>query len=240
MSFQSIIHGRILSLNYEKDKKFIESIDYHETWPPVISEMFNIQKEEHYNYYVISFAMSYKEVETDWTTWLIKFEHILKNLDFDTAKVQLESDLYPSFNFFWKNKKWASPNFDNPEYVKKMELSESDNWFYGYGLRSIWGHLEDSDLSKKREVMFDFLHPFKIDKELVEYFNEYKASASPKGKLPPFYKSYPDTPHTNINFIPLITKLLLEGKIILTNDEEDPYPFRKCYKLEEGFVLEGD
>jgi hypothetical protein len=35
---------------------------------------------------------------------MIKFENVLRNIEFDTAKIQMETEYYGTYNFFWKSK----------------------------------------------------------------------------------------------------------------------------------------
>ena len=97
MSFISIVHGRIISgISLKENRDFIGSLDKNQTFPWIMPEMFGFQDLEspyYFNQPVITFGATYKQVEDDWSSWLIRFEHILENLDFDTAKIQLETEI---------------------------------------------------------------------------------------------------------------------------------------------------
>ncbi|MCD0472583.1 hypothetical protein [Flavobacterium sp. JAS] len=85
---------------------------------------------------------------------IIKFEDILRQLDFETAKIQLETEIMGTYNFFWKSKKSAKDSFEDND-----KLIEVDEWFFGFGNRSRWGTLETDLLEEDIFSLEDFKYP---------------------------------------------------------------------------------
>ena len=84
--------------------------------------MFSLGATESPYYYenpIISFGASYKEVEHEWEFFILKFENILRNIEFETAKTQLETEILGTYNFFWKSKTGTDT------YEKKEKLIET-------------------------------------------------------------------------------------------------------------------
>lgn len=169
MGTQSIVHARItLKDNFSRARDFIESLGNDETFPFMRSDMFNIGPTERPYYYyhpVVIFGATYKAVEYDWKAFIIKFEHILRNLEFGTAKVQLETAFLGTYNFFWKKK-------DGKDKMREDEsLIETDEWFFGYGNRSCWGTLDEVLSERKIFTFQNFQYPIKFDEEMKFQFN---------------------------------------------------------------------
>lgn len=169
MGVQTIIHGRIsLKGNFEKSRQFIKSLCNDEKYPWIRTEMFSLGSSERPYFYdepIIGFASSYKGLEDDWTSFIIKFENVLNNIEFDTAKIQMETEFYGTYNFFWKSK----TNTD--KFEEKEKLIETNKWYFGYGYRCRWGLL-DEELKEKHVFSIDFDYPIKFDIKTVNEFNE--------------------------------------------------------------------
>lgn len=107
MGFQTIVHGRItLKGDYAKSRQYIKGLNDKE-YPWLRAELFSTGATESPYYYeqpVIAFAADYKEVEYDWNDFTLKFEHLLRNIEFDSARIQMETEIYGTYNFFWKSK----------------------------------------------------------------------------------------------------------------------------------------
>ena len=157
MGTQSIVYGRILlaadklnSINkYSKTIKYIKTLKKDNSYPFIRTEMFSLGAKERPFFYdnsIITFGATYKSVEYYWTDFIQKFENILRNIEFDTARIKLETEFLGSYDFFWK-KKIEGTSFD-----KKEKLIETDEWFFGYGDRCRWGHLNKKD----DNPVFDF------------------------------------------------------------------------------------
>jgi hypothetical protein len=156
MGAQTIIHGRIvLKGDFDKSKKFIKSLNNDEKYPWIRSEMFSLGASNRPYYYdapIVAFAADYKELEYDWMAFVIKFENVLRNIDFSTVKIQMETEFAGTYNFFWKSKS------QNDKFDEKEKLIETDEWYFGYGYRNMWGALNE-DLKEKDIFNIDFEYP---------------------------------------------------------------------------------
>lgn len=169
MGVQTIVHGRIsLKGDFEKSREFIRSLSNDDKYPWIRTEMFSLGAKERPYFYdesIIGFASSYKALEYDWTSFIIKFENILSNIEFDTAKIQMETEFYGTYNFFWKSKT-KQDNFEDKE-----KLIETNGWYFGYGYRCRWGLL-DEELKDEHIFSMDFDYPVKFDLITLNEFNE--------------------------------------------------------------------
>ena len=84
------------------------------------------------------------------------YESILKQLHFDTAKIQLETEILGTYNFFWKSKRNSTvkENFD-----EKDKMIETELWFFGFGNRDRWGLLESELLPSEIFKIDHFKYP---------------------------------------------------------------------------------
>jgi hypothetical protein len=158
MGFQSIVFGRIvINGNLVDARKVIESLG-NEEWM-FRTEMFGqgISNATYYEDPVLSFGATYKQMEYYWTEYILKFEAILRQLDFDTAKIQLETEIFSTYNFFWKSKKRGKDNFDEDD-----KLIETEEWFFGFGNRSRWGTLESDLQDDEIFTLEDFTYPIPL------------------------------------------------------------------------------
>lgn len=167
MGEQTIIHGRIaLKGNFEKSREFIKSLGNDDKYPWIRTEMFSLGVNERPYYYegpMIAFAADYKGLEDDWTSFIIKFENVLRNIEFDTAKIQMETEFYGTYNFFWISKS------DNDKFDDKEKLIETNEWYFGYGYRCRWGLL-DEDLKEEHIFKINFEYPIRFDKNTLSKF----------------------------------------------------------------------
>jgi hypothetical protein len=173
MGVQTIVHGRIeLTGDFESTRDYIKSLSNDDKYPWIRTEMFSLGASERPYYYVepiIGFAADYKGLEYNWTSFIIKFENILRSIPFDTAKIQMETEFVGTYNFFWKSKTDRSKEFEENE-----NLIETKDWFFGYGYRSRWGLL-DEELEERHVFNIDFDYPIKFDeKTLTEFLNTTK------------------------------------------------------------------
>lgn len=168
MGLQTIVHGRInLCDDSEKSCQFIKTLE-DERYPAIRAEMFSTGANEKPFYYenmVLAFAANYKNLEYDFKSFIIKFEYILQNIEFETVKLQMETEFYGTYNFFWKSKR-----FDTSDFAESEPLIETPEWFFGYGYRSKWGTLEE--VVKSDQVFsIDFEYPIKYDNKILFEFN---------------------------------------------------------------------
>ena len=238
MSFMSIVYGRIISgSSFSENINVINSLDTDQAFPWILKEMFSWNALKYPYYFdspIITFGATYKQVEDDLTAWLIKFESILNKLDFETAKIDIETEIYGTYHFFWKSKKHNLGN--NDKYYEEMGLKAHEMFYYGYGKRDMWGNMEDADNDEETRLVeiHNLQHPFKLteaSKLLIKDLYDLVGLE----KLTYFY----DLPGNFIEkqdiLFPLLTKLATENKIILkTNNFHE---LNKNEKFGPYFIL---
>lgn len=152
MGEMTIIHGRItLRGNHAKARAAIAALENDAEYPWLRSEMFSMGAVDSPFYYenpVIAFAATYKSLEHDWNGFRAKFETFLRQLDFDTAKLEMETEFYGSFHCFWAVKSL------NRSFEEKEHFTETNEWFVGYGYRTQFGTLQISYDEKHSPELF--------------------------------------------------------------------------------------
>jgi hypothetical protein len=150
MGEMSIVHGRItLRGNHAKARAAIAALGNDAEYPWLRAEMFSIGAAVSPFYYenpVIAFAATYKSIEHDWTAFVQKFEDLLRQIDFDTVSVELETEFYGTVNFFW-----AAKPFNNAT----DEFIEIPHWYFAFGHRTQFGALAEN----RTEALLDFVYP---------------------------------------------------------------------------------
>lgn len=172
MGFQSVVSGYITlkGSNIEKDIHFLREYKDDGEFPWILRDMFSIPDfthPYHYNNPIVAFAATYKQIAVFWTEWMIKFEQILRNLNFEAANITLETGECGNYFFYWESKDTSSDLYAFQKTYKQSEkLFESDSWFYGYGFRDSNGFLisgeeiDDVDMT----YLTNFRHPSECHK----------------------------------------------------------------------------
>jgi hypothetical protein len=124
MGHVSIVYGIIIGApskipDYHKlqhlNNKVLASLPENDNFPWVTKNMFHFQDPENiegtYREQIIAFAASYKEIEYEWEVWLEKFESVLKQLYWISAKIHLETDFRGSYVYEWV-----------------FDINQTDNW----------------------------------------------------------------------------------------------------------------
>jgi hypothetical protein len=171
MGSQTIVHGRIALKGNSKDfnaaRAFISSLKFDDSYPAIRSEMFSYGAKKNYYFEpAIAFASTYKGMEDYLTPFIIKFEHVLRNISFTTAKIQVETESMGTYNFFWKTKA------GNENFTEKEGLTETEEWYFGEGFRSMHGllltDLKDEDTARG----LGFEYPIRFDQNILNDFNQ--------------------------------------------------------------------
>lgn len=214
MSFTSVVYGRILSgSSIDENRKVIDNLDDEQPFPWILKEMFNFSALERPYYFgsqMITFGATYKQVEDDLTSWIIKFESILTKLDFITAKIQIETEVYGTYDFFWKNKKYTYGNHDDALYLE-MGLQVARDWYFGYGKRSMWGTPIEDDLDYIT-IIHNLIQPFELtdyDKKLLNKLSQHVEM----NKLTYFYDLPDIFTQDRDRLYQLLTKLQTENRV---------------------------
>lgn len=175
MGTQSVVHGRILlqrENSYKKAKKTIEKISKNSKGFDFLNnEMFSLLSHNvpnHYDQPVIGFARTYKGIEYDWTSFIMVFENLLRQIDFDNVKLQLETEFLGTYNFFWQSKNIKT------EYKETEELIETKEWFFGQGCRGRWGLVNHTSADEKDGFLYGngFRYPLEFDLKTLEKVNQ--------------------------------------------------------------------
>lgn len=149
----------------ERTKSFIRSCKTRFVEPAMFSLVNSPNTPDFYNEQILAFGASYKSIEYDWKAFMVVFEHILRNIDFVSAKLELETEINGHFQFFWM-KKDAHTSFSPEDH-----MLETKNWFFGYGFRDMWGLLEKD--FEERDVFSEGLYPLKFYRPVVERLNDF-------------------------------------------------------------------
>ncbi|WP_119395590.1 hypothetical protein [Salinibius halmophilus] len=87
------------------NRQVIQSLGFEDGFPAIISTQFSVhggmQGFGTHQPQLIHFSMSYPGVEYYWQTWLKKFESVLAQLYWTSARVQLETELSGKHCFSW-------------------------------------------------------------------------------------------------------------------------------------------
>lgn len=163
----SIVHGIIKIEDLNLYKEVVKSMEIDENYPWIRPEMLNLCGEERPYYYenpIATFGATYKNLDggVSWSEFILKFEHLLKQIKFDFARIRLETEFMGDYEFFWGAKRGVEKEF----YAEK-HLIESEKWFFGYGIRHMFGGLKE----KEAKLPFDFQYPIEFDSEIKEAFN---------------------------------------------------------------------
>lgn len=165
-------------------------------------EAFNLQllNSEHYRYNpILTFGRTYKYLDGgyEWKQLILKFENILMNLNFDNAKMYLETEFLGNYEFFWK----------------KIPANEKgQKFFFGTGRFSMFGNRIEEPDSK---FPMNTEYPIRYDEEILDGFNSIvnQLNTIPKETKHIFIKPYEHEflGHDGIRLI--LTQLQLNGII---------------------------
>ncbi|UZR96782.1 hypothetical protein [Chondrinema litorale] len=163
----SIVHGIIKVEDLDLYEKTVESMEIDENYPWIRPEMLNLCGDERPYYYespIATFGATYKNLVggTSWSEFILKFEYFLSKIKFDFARIRLETEFMGDYEFFWGGKRGV----DNEFYAGK-DLIEQDRWYFGYGVRNMFGGLNEQE----PKLPFDFQYPIEFDSKILEEFS---------------------------------------------------------------------
>lgn len=145
MGETSVTIGRILTYQKEQHLKNLEVISKlaseADGYSMFTKEMFCQNTIVGKGSYVLGFARSYKNIESQWGDWIDKFEEILKMMKWDSVNVFLETEFFGTHQFMWMSK-----YYDRNKNVKRendVGLIEKENWYFGKGHRNFFGMAND-------------------------------------------------------------------------------------------------
>lgn len=140
---QTIVYGIIvLNENLEKSREFIQNLGLDNSFPAMEPQMFSLGSSKRYDDPIISFASTYKYAEDHWIDFIIKFEYILRNIEFSDARIHLEPTISSSYNFFWFSQNYYNGKLPFVEFENPELLIETPDWYFGLGYRN--NHVDSS------------------------------------------------------------------------------------------------
>lgn len=114
---RDVAHGSVRErrLRQEHNRRIIDSLPSADGWPFLCREMFGVSGFDEmggtYQTQVIHFGASYRAVEYEWEQWMAKFESLLKQMYWISAKVHLETEMSGLHTFIWETEsEFHEPN----------------------------------------------------------------------------------------------------------------------------------
>ncbi|MEO3407443.1 hypothetical protein AAFN85_26220 [Mucilaginibacter sp. CAU 1740] len=180
----AIIYGVItLHNDYLRSAEFIKSLGNDLMFPHVSASDFGLGDYDTYhhegmltyNYTWDNMVISYAQTtgaaifdDQHLKFFILKMEHILRNIDFVKAIMHLEStESLEGANLFWEKKEHRY--FDKQEDLANEVMIETDEWNFGFGRRSLSGYLDEQ--ADKIWHSFKY-HPYppRFPKQFVDAF----------------------------------------------------------------------
>lgn len=177
------IYGVIkIDRDYPNAIAFIRSIGSDDIYPFITSTMFGLGDYTRPHYYenmLLTFGATYKNFGrdlVDWNLFVMKTEHILRNIDFEHAKFHIDSCM-GDFIFYWVNKSKTAAHrqadYRQPEY----RLTETAEFFFGFGDRPLAVPYPDDryrpELDEMREM--NFKYPVQLSAAACEKVKQFNA-----------------------------------------------------------------
>ncbi len=114
---ESIVYGCIKHLPFGElderrascftNRRVIHQLPMTDAWPFICREMFAVPSDEilggQYKTQVVHFGMAYHGVEYEWSSWVEKFEDLLRKMYWVSAVVHLETELSGVHTFMWES-----------------------------------------------------------------------------------------------------------------------------------------
>ena len=169
-----------------------------------------------YDQQVIGFAATYKNVEYGYGfhVFILKFEKILRQIEFDTAHIELETELIGTYRFFWK--KIRNPDTIKNQYSNEdFQLIRTNEWYFGFGYRNDYGSLIIK-LGKGQIFTYDdFKYPIEFPEKIESKFKPLLEGMTHKEVGQKFYvKEYIKNQRSNNEELYFyLSKLQIENKV---------------------------
>ncbi|MEN0056026.1 MAG: hypothetical protein AAGC65_20280 [Mucilaginibacter sp.] len=217
MEFNSIYGAIKIRNDYEKSVNFLRSLGKDQYYPFINTNMFAFGDYEVPYYYddiLISFGATYKGLGLnliEWNFLVLKLEHILRNINFEIAQFHIESYM-GDYTLTWICKDEIK-DYQSDYY----QLKKTDEWYFGYGRRSMFtgGLLEDLKpydiLEGDKEE--DFKYPIVFDPLAVDFVRQCfnKTCHLPIGSAIDARLKFKDPLHDRVDEV--LYSLVLAGKI---------------------------
>ncbi|HLP92605.1 MAG TPA: hypothetical protein VK168_01140 [Saprospiraceae bacterium] len=161
----SILSGYILS-QYGVADSFsapIQALGTDPVFPFLSTGMFSheiLERPQFYDQHVISFAATYKNIEYEGgvAMFFLKWEKLLRQLKFDTAQLELQTEIMGTYRFFWRHRRNPDTLLERHQEAD-FQLIQTPDWYFGFGYRTRSGALI-MPLSEDQIFTFDgFVYP---------------------------------------------------------------------------------
>lgn len=179
MEYTSVYGVIKIDRDYANSAAYIRSIGEGDGFPFITTNMFGLgdyARPYYYENMLITFGTTYKYFGLDlidWNIFILKIENILRNIDFESAKLHVDGSINDCI-LYWTNKK----KYHGCDYrEEKYKLIETDDFFFGFGDRTLDIASPDQRYDKKLdELTIDgFSYPIKFSEDAyqkVRIFNE--------------------------------------------------------------------
>ncbi len=179
----AVIYGAItLHRDYIRSTNFIKSLGTDLMFPSISTSDFGLgdYNDYHhegtlmYNYSWDNMIISYAHTtgaaifeEPNFKVFILKMEHILQNIDFAKAIIHIQSvESLENADLFWKKKEH---HIRKQESLEKEYLTEAEEWYFGYGKRSLAGYLDES-IDTIWHSLKDHPYPARFSEEFTRLF----------------------------------------------------------------------
>jgi hypothetical protein len=88
---------------------------------------------------MFGFAATYKNFGyelSDWNSFILKIENILRNIDFENAQFHVDSSLGDYILFWQKNGSSLLGEDNDKKFIAEYHLIKTNDWYFGFGKRS--------------------------------------------------------------------------------------------------------
>jgi hypothetical protein len=173
MEYTSIYGYIKIDRNYYETVEFLKNLDKDNEYPFINTNMFSFGDYEIPYFYedlMLGFAATYKyfglDLE-DWNLFILKFENILRNINFKNAQLHIESAV-GDYTLFWRKEGSSLMGEENDKkFIEDFKLFKTTEWYFGFGRRSAYtGYLlqkieEYEDLRNNEHL--NFIYPIPKD-----------------------------------------------------------------------------
>lgn len=175
MEYNSIYGAIKIDRDYANSIAFIKSLGEDKIYPFINTNMFGLGEYVRPYYYenmLITFGTTYKSFGLDlidWNLFILKMEHILRNIDFESAQFHIDSYV-GDFVFHWGNKKKVLSHWKDDYKKDEYKLIETEEFYFGFGDRGLSINYPDPRYKPEFDELSyaDFSYPIKFHKDAFE------------------------------------------------------------------------
>lgn len=227
MEFTSIYGAIAIDRDYEKSVLFLKSLGKDSHYPFINTSMFSFGDYEipyYYDNMMLSFGATYKNFGydlTDWNKLILKIEHILRNIGVEIAQFHIDSYV-GDYTLTWIHKEKYFHSKE--EHLSDLyQLQKTDDWYFGYGKRSMFTGSLDQDLKfydKLDQDNFGFTYPVLFTEEARSVVQKvyHETAALPVGSAVKVKDGLELTKVLSDRINEILYSFMLEGSIMLADN----------------------